>query len=245
MTSQRDLPAFFGELAAWAAAEGPPPVVRPYGPHPDQVADLRAASAPSARVAVVVHGGFWRAAFTRANTAAVAAALNRSGWSTWNLEYRRVGAGGGYPATLDDVAAFCRGLPEPAAVAVGHSAGAQLALWAAAEGLVGAAVALAGVCDLQAAASAGLGDGAVAGFLGRPPEEAPDADPAQRLPLVAPTLLVHGDRDDRVPVEHARTFADRSGAPLVELEGADHFDVIDPRARWWHEIEEAIGALVS
>lgn len=242
MTAQRDVPSFFAELGAWAAATGPESVARPYGEHPDQVADLRAGHG---RVAVVIHGGFWRAGFTRANTAAVAASLADAGWTTWNLEYRRVGAGGGYPQTLDDVAAFCGALAEPGAVAIGHSAGAQLALWAVAEGLVGAAVALGGVCDLRAAAAAGIGDGAVAEFLGRPPEEAPDADPAQRLPLPAPVLVVHGDRDDRVPVEQARAFAAAAGAELLELPGADHFDVVDPRSAWWPGIEEAIGALVS
>jgi len=242
VTAQRDLPAFFGALGAWAAAEGPEPVARRYGDHPEQLADRRGTGE---RVAVVIHGGFWRAEFTRANTAAVAAALARAGWTSWNLEYRRVGAGGGYPDTLDDVAAFCRGLDRSADVAIGHSAGGQLALWAAAERLVGAAVALAGVCDLRAAAAADLGDGAVMEFLGCDPTAEPDADPAQRLPLATPVLLVHGDRDDRVPVQHARAFAKASGAALLELEGADHFDVVDPRAEWWRAIENGIHATVS
>lgn len=242
MTTQRDVPSFFAELGAWAAVTGPRPAVRAYGGHPDQVADLRGGSG---RVAVVIHGGFWRAGFTRANTTAVAAALAEAGWTTWNLEYRRIGAGGGYPQTLDDVAAFCREFVGPGAVAIGHSTGAQLALWAAAEGLVGAAVALGGVCDLRAAAAADLGDGAVLEFLGRRPEEIPDADPAQRLPLGLPVLVVHGDRDDRVPFQQALAFAAAAGAELLELPGADHFDVVDPRSAWWPEIEEAIGALVS
>jgi acetyl esterase/lipase len=241
---ERDLPAFFAGLAAWAG-ERAEPAVHPYGSHPDQVADLREPASGTGRVAVVVHGGFWRSGFTRANTAAVAAALTLAGWRTWNLEYRRVGSGGGYPATLEDVVAFCRSLERPADVAVGHSAGAQLALWAAAEGLAAAAVALAGVCDLRAAAAAGLGDGAVEEFLGRAADDAPDADPARRLPLSTPVALVHGDRDDRVPIDHARAFARASSAPIVELTGADHFDVIDPRTQWWPEIARAIDAAVS
>ena len=244
MTATRDLPSFFAGLEAWAAGQGPEPSTLRYGSHVDQVADLRE-SQTSARVAVVIHGGFWRSGFTRANTAAVAAALARAGWTTWNLEYRRVGAGGGYPQTLDDVATFCRRLGRPADVAIGHSAGAQLALWAAAEGFVRAAVALAGVCDLRAAAAALLGDGAVVQFLGCAPAEAPDADPAQRLPLGAPVALVHGNRDDRVPLEHARGFSAAAGARLAELEGADHFDVIDPRAPGWRAIEAEIDAVVS
>jgi acetyl esterase/lipase len=243
VTAQRDVSAFFADLSSWAA-EGPDyPSVHRYGPHPDQIADLRD-GVDSSRVAVVIHGGFWRAGFTRENTTAVAVALARSGWTTWNLEYRRVGAGGGYPQTLEDVATFCGRLERPA-VAIGHSAGGHLALWAAAEGLVGAAVALAGVCDLTAAAAAGLGEGAVVEFLDCDPASAPDADPARRLPLATPATLVHGTCDDRVPIAHARAFAAAANAKLLELDGADHFDIIDPRARWWSAIETAIGAVVS
>jgi pimeloyl-ACP methyl ester carboxylesterase len=243
VTAQRDLSAFFADLSRWAA-DGPGSSVHHYGQHPDQIADLRE-GVDSSRVAVVIHGGFWRAGFTRANTTAVAVALARDGWTTWNLEYRRVGTGGGYPQTLEDVATFCGSLVERPAVAIGHSTGAQLALWAAAEGLVGAAVALAGVCNLAVAAAAGLGEGAVVEFLGCDPAAAPDADPARRLPLATPVTLVHGDCDDRVPIAHAHAFAATAKAKLLELEGADHFDIIDPRARWWRAIETAIGAVVS
>ena len=64
------------------------------------------------------------------------------GWVAWNLEYRRVGSfpGGGWPGTFHDVAAGIDYLRELAGtypldltrvVAVGHSAGGHLALWAA------------------------------------------------------------------------------------------------------------------
>ena len=54
-----------------------------------------------------------------------------SGTPRWNIEYRRVGSGGGYPATLEDVArrwTVPRICPQ---VVVGHSAGGHLAAWAA------------------------------------------------------------------------------------------------------------------
>ena len=40
-----------------------------------------------------------------AGEGAAAVALHARGWATANVEYRRVGAGGGWPATLDDVLA--------------------------------------------------------------------------------------------------------------------------------------------
>jgi len=93
-------------------------------------------------LAIVIHGGCWRARVaTLDSTAALADALRGAGVATWNIEYRRVGdSGGGWPGTFRDVAEatdFARVLArtEPIdlgrVVLVGHSAGAHLALWAA------------------------------------------------------------------------------------------------------------------
>jgi acetyl esterase/lipase len=249
----------FAGLRAWAEARGRAASIHRYGSHEDQHAVLRLPDGAGPHpVAVVLHGGFWRATFTRANTEAVAVALAEEGWASWNVEYRRVGAGGGYPATLADVAAACRALAEVGAeldlratVAVGHSAGGQLALWAAAEHLVGGAVSLAGVSDLASAAA--LGAGAAVELMGGTVDEVPaayaDADPSQRLPLGVPVLLVHGTADDRVPVAQSRRFAARARAAgdecrLLELPGAGHFAVIDPRSSNWPPIAAAIGALL-
>jgi pimeloyl-ACP methyl ester carboxylesterase len=215
------------------------PTQRAYGDGPDRFADEYGRNAST----LVLHGGFWRARYTYELMDAFCSDLAERGISTWNAEYRRVGAGGGYPETLADVAAACRALD--VTVAVGHSAGGHLALWAAAEGLVDGAVSLGGVCDLVAAADDRLGDGAVFDFLGGPPSAHPDADPAQRLPLRGRVLLVHGSADDTVPVEHARRFAEQSGCELIELEGAGHFDVIDPRSAFWQSVADAIQSFVD
>ncbi|HET7043872.1 MAG TPA: alpha/beta hydrolase [Gaiellaceae bacterium] len=252
----RELPAFFAELGSWAAERDRPAQRHAYGPHPDQHAELRLPDGEGPhRVVVVIHGGFWRAEYTKANTTAVAVALAAAGWATWNVEYRRVGSGGGYPETLDDVAAARAALHHVGAAldldavgSLGHSAGGHLALWLAAEGRVSSAVALAGVCDLAAGAAAGLGDDAVAGFLGGAPDAHGDADPARRLPLGVPLLLVHGSEDDRVPAGHSRAFAAAARAAgddcrLLELDGVGHFEPIDPRSSAWPEIVAALAAL--
>jgi acetyl esterase/lipase len=55
----------------------------------------------------------------------------------WNIEYRRRGLGGGYPATLEDAAAAIDYLATLVdadtgrVVTVGHSADGHLATWAA------------------------------------------------------------------------------------------------------------------
>jgi pimeloyl-ACP methyl ester carboxylesterase len=51
-----------------------------------------------------------------------------------------------------------------------------------------------------------------------------------------PTLVVHGTDDDRVPVEYGRDFAAASGADLLELSGAGHFELIDPRTPAWAQV---------
>ena len=99
------------------------------------------------------------------------------------MEYRRVGTGGGFPQTFEDVAHAVDALPADLArrvVVVGHSAGGHLAGWAAGRtartpggaphvALTGV-ISLSGLLDLTAAAlspeSAGPGpaaDGRLAG----------------------------------------------------------------------------------
>jgi acetyl esterase/lipase len=225
--------AFWSELDAWARAHGAPPTRHDYGALPDQHA-MAYGDGPTA---IVIHGGFWRAQYREPIMAAFCAALAERGFCAWSIEYRRVGAGGGYPHTLHDVAAAIRAAPEPR-VAVGHSAGGHLALWAAAEGLVPAAVSLAGVCDLAAGARDNLGNGAVRDF---DPDLHTDADPMLRLPIDARLLLVHGTDDDVVPVEQSRAFAARSGAELVELPDVGHFEVVDPRTAAFELISDRLG----
>lgn len=173
-----------------------------YGPGPDQFLELTLpeGSGP-APVAVVLHGGFWRAAYGVELARPLAADLAAAGWAAVAVEYRRVGAGGGWPATVEDVAAALDALadlalPDVADAArldltdvtvIGHSAGGHLAAWAAGrprlpEGAPGArprvrvtaAVLQAAVLDLVDAVDENLGDGAVRAFLGAGPADAPE-----------------------------------------------------------------------
>jgi hypothetical protein len=57
-------------------------------------------------VAVVVHGGCFDARATLRSTAALADALRREGFATWNVEYRSIEhPGGAWPGTFTDVGA--------------------------------------------------------------------------------------------------------------------------------------------
>jgi pimeloyl-ACP methyl ester carboxylesterase len=217
-----DLDALLAELATWAEERDPGFETLAYGDHPDQVADVRRAGS---RTAIVVHGGFWRPAFTRANTRAIAVDLALKGWTTWNVEYRRTGLAD----TLADIEAVLD--LTGSGIAIGHSAGGHLVLWAAGTGKLDKAVSLAGVTDLARAAREGIGGNAAVEFAG--PEPPARADPMRRLPLTIPVLLAHGTEDDRVPFDYSRAFAAASGAELLTLPGAGHFEVIDPRTHEW------------
>jgi acetyl esterase/lipase len=255
----RDVQALISELSEWTAAQGRTRVTHRYGAEPDHEADLLMpdGSGPH-RVAVLLHGGFWRARFTRSTMTALAVDLADRGWATWNVEYRRVGTGGGVPETLDDVRAAIEAVTHIDApldgarvLVIGHSAGGQLALCAAAMPSVAAVVSLAGVCDLGSAARERIGGGAAIEFTGGTLEERPDAyaiaDPSRLLPAGAKVLLVHGDVDDRVPVEQSRGYAQAARAigdrvELLELAGVDHFALIDPRTQAWKTTAERLDA---
>jgi pimeloyl-ACP methyl ester carboxylesterase len=123
-----------------------------------------------------------------------------------------------------------------AEVAIGHSAGGHLALWAAAEGLVQRAVGQAPVSDLLAAEPLSAG---VVAELSAPPE----ASPRQRLPLGVPQLLVHGTLDDCVPVAMSRDYvaAAAGEAELRERPGEGHFEHLDPASGAWGDVIAWLG----
>jgi acetyl esterase/lipase len=188
----------------------------------------------------------------------VCADLARRGFAAWNVEYRRIGRGqgGGWPATLDDVGAaidHLASLDDPrldlsgGVTAVGHSAGGQLALWAAsrADALVAVrrVVAQAAVCNL-AVAGAPAWD-----LLGGRPDDVPEryaaANPMQLVPLGVPTLLVHGADDETVPVQRSREYAAAARAAgdpveLVEPVPGGHRLHPDPRSEAWRVAAEWI-----
>jgi acetyl esterase/lipase len=202
----------------------------PYGPDADQIGDLHLPLRPGAPVVVLVHGGFWRSYWRRDLMTPLAELLVGEGWAVWNVEYRRVGAGGGAAATVHDIGhaldivdllAARHDLDASDVTVIGHSAGGHLAACTAVRARVDAAgsprfghpavvgptrvVGLAPVLDLVACEERGLGGHAAAEFVGTRLEEATAEfaalSPRHRLPLGVRTLVVHGTADDRVPYE--------------------------------------------
>ena len=247
----------------------PTPLVHRYGPGLDRFLELTLPhGAEPAPVAVVLHGGFWRPAYGIELARPLAADLATAGFAAVAVEYRRVGAGGGWPGTLRDVAAAVDCLTDlPGAsrldladvTVVGHSAGGHLAAWLAgrhrlppdAPGGVPrvrmtAAVLQAGVLDLSAAEEQDLGNGAVRAFLGGAPRDVPEryaaADPVRLLPTGTSVLCVHGAADDVVPVQQSQRYAAAAlaaGDPVeVRVVPGDHMALIDPASGAWSTTRE-------
>ena len=240
----------------------PPAAHIAYGADPNQFADLRL---PQGRgpfpVIAILHGGCWAEYADVTYTANLATALTREGWATWNIEYRRVHqAGGGWPGTFIDAARGLDALRDAArqypldvarTIAIGHSAGAQLALWATARARLPkdsavytanplplrAAISIGGIPDMRAFAAdpGGPCGGRQIRVMGGPPSEHPDryalVSPAERLPLGVPQVLIWGERDGVAP--HALFTAYESKAKSagdtvtsVTVPGAGHHDLM-------------------
>jgi acetyl esterase/lipase len=228
-----------------------------YGDNPSQLGELfLPARSDGAPVAVVIHGGFWRDAYDRTLMDGLCEDLAGAGWVAWNLEYRRLGGGGGWPETFEDVAAGVDHLDRhvedlSVVVTIGHSAGGHLALWAAARRdprvRITAAVAQAGVVDLEEAYRLGLSRGVVEDFLGGAPEYASEryarASPAALVPLGVPQLLVHGGRDEIVPAAMSRAYANAASeagdrVDLAVHEELGHFEHLDPASPAWRSVRD-------
>jgi acetyl esterase/lipase len=224
-----------------------------YGDDTSQFGELSLPDGAPHGVVVVIHGGFWKAAYDLSLGRPLAESLVAEGWAAWNLEYRRVGAsgpggGGGTPQTFDDVGAGIDrladvdGLDLAHVITLGHSAGGHLATWAAGRAdpvvPVTGVISQAGVLDLVRAHELGLGGGAVEALLGHPPGPADGAyDPFQQLPLDVPVRCVHGTGDENVPIEISERYvaaaSDLGGdASLTAVDG-DHFVIIDPGSDAW------------
>lgn len=249
-----------------------------YGRDASQFADLYLPAPGVARkpgTAVIIHGGFWQASYGLDLGAPLAADLAARGWAAWNLEYGRLGNGGGWPQTFQDIAAGIDALadaPPDAALdlarvtAIGHSAGGQLAVWAAGRALLPAqapgarprvaltsVVSQAGVLDLSRAARESVGGTATTSLMGGRPEAVPEryalGDPQLRLPLAVPVLCLHSPSDSNVPFNQSADYVSAAVAAgahaTLRTTSGDHFSLIDPQSADWAIVLDALPGLLG
>ncbi|MGN5240729.1 alpha/beta hydrolase family protein [Rhodococcus sp. SJ-3] len=234
-------PAQFGHLYIPPGTDGPVPVV------------------------MLIHGGYWSADFHLNLATTLGAELARRGVAAWNVEYRRVGAGGAWPETSADIEAALAAtrtlLPEASPIPldtgdvrlVGHSAGAQLALWVAGQRECpvrpSRVISQAGALDLASRAATRGGGAALEALFGvsyaDDPQVYRDASPLHRVPTCVPTVCIHGSEDLQVPVAASRAYATAAGAAgdrvvLWEVPGEGHNAFLDRSTRSWDLTMKAV-----
>lgn len=228
---------------------------------------------PALPVVVLVHGGGWKDSLGLTYMENQARDLASFDVAVWNVEYRRVDSGGGWPTTVADVCDAVDHLAEVSAqlgdrldlrrvVVVGHSAGGHLALWVAGRARlpsslpgsrpvvpVSGCVSLAGVADLLMAERAG--DRYVHDLLGGRPgdrrQRYVDASPVTHLPAGVPVVCVHGREDKVVRPEQSEAYvraARRAGDPArVSLVPGGHDPWGDITGTVWHDTRDTILAM--
>ena len=245
------------------SAVAEPGRIEAYGPHPDQVIEWYAPLASSGISPIVdpplggpvvfIHGGFFRPSIDRAHARSTAAALaDRVGSPVVLAEYQRVS---GQPdVTVHDIRGISdllEGLGQEPSVWVGHSAGGTLVLLRALDQVRPAVpvVALAPIVDLRSGLEGDLGAGAIRDWLGERTAAKPSryghvnpaalaADLPERHDMV---LCVHGDGDQTVPV----TQSLEGGLPALTVDGAHHYDLIDPVAPAFEVVLDAVRAAMT
>lgn len=206
---------------------------------------------------VLIHGGAWKSEIGADVFVTFARRLAERGLAVYNLEYRRVGAGGGWPTTFSDVAAALDFIPNVKkahpeldiddVVVAGHSAGGQLAMWSGTRhelenNEVGAkpkfspehVISLAGPLDMRTAVK--MGDMNIVTALDGMPNEVPDryrmVDPIQNIDPDIPTIAMNGDKDRIVPAILSQNYvkaAKKAGATssFVMIPGGNHVSIVD------------------
>lgn len=232
-----------------------------YGPERGQFGVLRTEQGVSRveSVIVLVHGGFWRWPVNRWAMWLVARDAARRGHTVFNLEYRRLGrlgGGGGWPQTFDDVAdgvaAIKQRFPDASILLVGHSAGGHLALVTAARHseLVDGVVAISAPTDLRLLSEDGSPK--IDSLVARVP---PDGrwtltSPIEMLPIGVPMVCVHGRADTTIRPDMSIRFVDAATAAgddarLVVVPGDDHRSALMPSSRTWKAALASVDRLVA
>jgi acetyl esterase/lipase len=249
-----------------------------YGPGRDQFGDLYLPrqvdlhpQSDQHPVLIVLHGGCWSARYGLEPLGRLCAAFAAEGLAVWNVEYRRLGDGGGWPMTFADVAAsadFLRSIAQTYSldlsrvVALGHSAGGHLALWLAARHRlpvgsplytatplpIHGVLSIAGVPDLAEALKQGLCGDAVAQLIGGSPARYQQTSPVALLPLGVRQWHIIGRDDDTVHVDYLQRYttiaALHDEVYLDILPDAGHFEPVDPTTAAWPVIRDAVLSLI-
>ena len=203
---------------------------------------------------VMIHGGCWQTAIAERDIMNwIADDLRKHGVGVWNIEYRGVDRGGGYPGTYQDVGAAADMFAAKRAefgfktdapvVTIGHSAGGHLSLWLARRSALAKGDALRGDAPLQvdlAISQGGLpdlraqmllpdhgcGNEAAAKMAG---DAFARVSPPEMPKARGREIQFNNDRDRIAPPAFGRSY----GAKMVTTPGEGHVELIAPDSVSW------------
>lgn len=255
-----------------------------YGTDPLQQGDLwipkgRAKGHANPPVVIIIHGGCWQTDIAdRTLMDWIADDLRTDGIAVWNIDYRGVDRpGGGYPGTFTDTGkaidellaiAVKYHLDASRVVAIGHSAGGHLALWAAGRARLPASsplrvdhplridhvISLGGLPDLEATAASpdnGCGTDVVAKLVGIDrPDPFADTSVPRLLPVGVAQDLVIGREDHIIPYRLATDYVAKAiaagdTAVLHTVPKTGHVELIAPESVAWAETKRLIHAALA
>lgn len=219
---------------------------------------------------VLIHGGAWMSQLGADLFDSFARDLTAQGLAVYNIEYRRVGSGGGFPTTFEDVAQALDNVPAidkrypqlqtSDTLVVGHSAGAQLAVWGGTRHRLGGdeiganpkfrptkVISLAGPLDMvQAVAN---GDNNIVRALGGTPDQVRDrylsVDPIQNIDPNTPVIAMHGTDDTVVrPALSQKYVAEldkqNGNGEVILLDGENHTSIVSSDSPAYSRILDTI-----
>ena len=259
-----------------------------YGKHKNQFLEVRRPkenkNTSLKQCIVIIHGGCWKSYYaTCKNTAALADALRDNGYLTINLEYRAVDhEGGGWPGTFKDINNGINFLQQIAdkenidlnhVIAIGHSAGGHLAMWALARHILAPSSPLfqAPDVDLQGAISLGgasdleshfhhfnniCGDDTLTSLFDGSPLEVPEnyrqGTASGLLPIAKAQVYITGEDDTAVLPIFAKQFlqlaqerGDEKHVEVFTAKSVGHHEYNDPRNRVFSLILKCIEKMLK
>jgi transcription elongation factor GreA len=215
-----------------------------YGEDEDQVLEFYGEQNQAKSTLFLIHGGYWRNLFDREHMRPLAVALAKANYYVVLPEFRRIS--GNPDITLRDLSFAISTLSDLKLTLIGYSSGGHLALLLADKfPAVKKVIGLAPVTDLIASQELELGRGAVFEWLGRNAEERPELDPIRRPPISAETIFIHGEVDERVPLDLTCKYVEkikREGREirLEILPETSHFQMMEIPSRTFDALIKAI-----
>jgi pimeloyl-ACP methyl ester carboxylesterase len=216
-----------------------------YGDEADQVLEFYGQGRSDKPTLVLIHGGYWRNLFDREHMRPLAVALAKLEFNVVLPEFRRVA--GDPDTTLRDLAFALSTLEDQKLNLIGYSSGGHLAILLADKfPSVSKVIGLAPVTDMVESQRLELGRGAVHEWLGRDAELRPELDPMVRPPIRAETLFIHGNLDERVPLQLSQKYVEamKSHGKTIALEvlpGTSHFEMMNIPSSTFDALVRAIG----